>query len=127
MASADKFFYTLVSQEFYESFNLHNPELTPFYEPVQRLLPREWQTVRNGIWFHCHPNNAKRLPAQGWKIHLSATFGNATAILTSAARILVKRGVPFKFALDRAMLYLLNSKRWPRGGAGKFITIYPET
>lgn len=126
MASSDKFFYTLVSKEFYESFDLHTPELTVYYEPVQRMLPPSWQIIRNGVWFHCRPAAAV-LPEQGWKIHLSATFSNAAAILTSAARILVPRGISFKFGLDRAMLFLLNSKRWPRGSAGKFITVYPRT
>jgi serine/threonine protein kinase len=125
MASADKFFYTLVSKEFYESFDLHDPELTPYHDPVKRLLPPDWQIIRHGVWFHCHPTGAV-LPEQGWKIHLSAIFSNATAILTSAARILVSRRISFKFALDRGILFLLNSKRWPRGGAGKFVTIYPR-
>lgn len=31
----------------------------------------------------------------------------------------------FKFAVDLSVLFLLNSKNWPRGGSGKFITIYP--
>ena len=34
--------------------------------------------------------------------------------------------VAFKFSLDRSLLSLLNSKNWPRGGSGKFITIYPS-
>lgn len=126
MASGDKFFYTLVSKEFYESFDAHKPNLTAFYHPLERILPQGWEIVRNGVWFHCRPPESS-LPLQGWKIHLSATFANAAAVLTTAARILFQRNIPFKFALDWAIFYVLNGKRWPRGGTGKFITVYPKT
>jgi serine/threonine protein kinase len=124
MASGDKFYFTLVSKEFYESFEHHHPDLA-YYRLIERILPPDWEIVRGTVWFHCHRKGTK-LPEQGWKIHLSATFSNAPGVLTSAARVLMPRNIPFKFGLDRSILYLLNGKRWPRGGAGKFITVYPR-
>lgn len=75
---------------------------------------------------HCQPATAN-LPPQGWKIHISAAIAEAKAILRTAAPILVAHDVPFKFAADGHLLRLMNSKRWPRAGAGKFITAYPAS
>ncbi|HEX2061517.1 MAG TPA: hypothetical protein VHK90_12320, partial [Thermoanaerobaculia bacterium] len=66
------------------------------------------------------------VPPQGWKIHISATPANATPILATVARILIPRRVPFKFVGNTEMLIMQNGKRWSRGGAGKFITVYPR-
>src|SRR5205823_13542919 len=58
---------------------------------------------------------------------ISATSGNAQQILGAVIDTLLKKGeTAFKFVVDRAMLSLINSKVWPRGGSGKFITVYPR-
>lgn len=120
------FLYTLANREFYEPIERYSPDESEFVKPTRRRLPSSWRAERRGIWFHCAPPNAE-LPPQGWKIHVSAIAPHASSILASVSVILVQREVPFKFALDRRCFRLLNSKNWSRGGAGKFITIYPRS
>ena len=48
------------------------------------------------------------------------------SILKRAAKIALTKEVPFKFALDKNVLATMSSKRWARGGSGKFITMYPS-
>src|SRR5262249_51695869 len=56
------------------------------------------------------------------------TLSNSLNVLTSVASVLFHyNDTSFKFALDRSLLSLLNSKGWPRGASGKFITIYPSS
>lgn len=122
---ADETLYTIVSPDFYEPLDRYKPDTDAFAAPVARLLPAGWSLTQQSIWCHCRPP-ATDLPAQGWKIHVSATAQNCAAILATVARVAARYVVPFKFAADRFVFYLLNTKRWPRSGAGKFITMYPS-
>ncbi len=124
MLVEDHFFYLHADPELFEPLERYRARVEDFLGPVRRLLPDGWRVDRKGIWFNCSPPRAELQP-QGWKIHLSATPANAPAVLTTAARLLVREGVPFKFAADKMVLFLVNGKRWSRGGAGKFVTIYP--
>lgn len=123
MLIEDNLPYLLADKEFYEPLERYSAA-DDFGSEVRRLLPATWTLKRRALWLHCDPPNVN-LPPQGWKIHLSATLGNSLQILTTAARILVAESVSFKFVADRTILLLTNSKRWQRGGAGKFITCYP--
>lgn len=125
MRMEDSFFYTIVDPNFYDTIERYKPS-PAFVEPLRRVLPSDWQISKSGIWFQCNPQGAT-LPQHGWKIHLTTTPIQAPAVLTTAARVLVKKGVPFKFACDRNMLLIVNRKRWARSGAGKFMTIYPRS
>lgn len=66
------------------------------------------------------------LPEQGWKIHISAPIYAAQKILDLCAPILMEKNVDFKYVDSEWELFLKNSKYGDRGGAGKFITIYPN-
>lgn len=121
----DVYYYLLGDRTYYEPLDRREPNSADFIEPIMRLLPRGWSARRHGIWFHCTPPEPN-IPAHGWKIHLSSTVALAPAVLMTAARLLVREAVPFKFAVDKYTLLCLNRKRWARGGAGKFITIYPS-
>jgi serine/threonine protein kinase len=123
MRLEDNFFYTLVNREFYDSFDRYTPN-AEFFDLVRGILPSDWEIVRSSTWFQCNPKKVT-FPPHGWKIHLSTMPLQAAAVLTTAARLLVDHNVPFKFALDRNVLFMTNSKRWARSGAGKFVTIYP--
>jgi serine/threonine protein kinase len=125
MLIEDKYLYTLSDPQFYESLDRCSPKSSDFYDPARRILPDAWSIVRRGIWFHCNPPNIQ-LPACGWKIHVSATPSNCGPVLATVSRCVTALDTSFKFALDRNMLFLLNGKRWPRGAAGKFITVYPR-
>jgi len=70
---------------------------------------------------------AAKLPHQGWKIHVSANEANCRDILVKVAALAFEHGIQFKFANDVNTLKMMASKRWPRGGSGKFITLYPPT
>jgi serine/threonine protein kinase len=123
----DKFIYTLSDALFYEPFEAHYKPSGEYFAVVTLLLKDlagDWEIKDEGYWFHVHPREYA-LPAQGWKIHVSATLGNGADILRRTAIIALANCVPFKFALDRNILSLMSSKKWDRGSSGKFITLYP--
>ncbi|HEX7289161.1 MAG TPA: membrane translocator, partial [Candidatus Angelobacter sp.] len=124
----DKFLYILNDGLFYEPAE-EQYEALPDYIDIVTALVREcggdWTTARQGFWFHVHPRQAD-VPMQGWKVHVSAVVRNGALILKRAAKIALANNVPFKFALDKNVLSTMSSKRWPRGGSGKFITMYPS-
>jgi tRNA A-37 threonylcarbamoyl transferase component Bud32 len=117
--------YSLTSRHFFEPIDRLTPDRSDYLESVLALLPDGWNTLRSGPWFECAAPN-HRFPAQGWKIHVSATTHNAREVLAAVVPVLARDSVTFKFACDRRLLWLLNSKRWDRGGSGKFVTVYPR-
>ncbi|APG03593.1 hypothetical protein BJI69_06510 [Luteibacter rhizovicinus DSM 16549] len=117
--------YTSVDREFFEPYASRIIREDDFVAPAKRVLPTHWTVHRSGIWMHCRPANAV-LPMQGWKIHVSSIAATAHIVLSIAAATLAASGTAFKFAADRVMLSAINGKRWPRGGSGKFITVYPR-
>jgi class III lanthionine synthetase len=125
MRSCPNPIYRLLHKDYPESFSTYSPQKEDFHDFVLAQLPGGWRIQREGIWFYCSLP-MQEPPLQGWKIHLSATLGNSREVLGKTIAVLLRyKSVSFKFAADRAMLSLLNSKTWPRNGAGKFITIYP--
>jgi hypothetical protein len=121
----DSYFYLHADPELFEPLERFRAQESDFIAPVRRILPGDWRLSRKSIWIHASPPLAE-VPPHGWKIHLSATLANAPAILTTAARLLAPLAVPFKFSADKAILQMVNGKRWSRGGAGKFVTLYPR-
>ena len=117
--------YLYASAEYYEPVERYDASDSDYLKCVERIVPADWRVVRSGVWWAMSPPNAV-IPPQGWKIHISATPANAAPILTTVARTMVRENLSFKFSADASMLVLQNSKRWSRGGAGKFITIYPR-
>ncbi|HKV94702.1 MAG TPA: class III lanthionine synthetase LanKC [Candidatus Angelobacter sp.] len=126
MRSRPTLLYELLDRDYYETFDAYVPEKADFYHAVDSRLPAGWEIQRQNVWFQCgSPDNV--VPQQGWKIHVSATCKDARGTLERVVTVLFRRkDTAFKFALDRVSLALLNSKGWTRGGAGKFITIYPK-
>ena len=118
----------MADPEFYETIDHYQAQEDEFLNLVKQLVPSDWQFGRNnGIWFGCMAPEAIRtqLPLQGWKIHVSSSIAQANDVLRAVVPILASHNTDFKFALDQTVLSLMNSKRWVRQGAGKFITIYP--
>lgn len=123
-----KFIYTLADKLFYEPYETRFQPSNKYIAIVENILKdssEAWVRKRDGFWFHVYPENFS-FPAQGWKIHVSTTLTNAESILQRTARTVIENKIPFKFAIDKRTLSLFNSKRWQRGGSGKFITIYPR-
>ena len=66
-------------------------------------------------------------PLDGWKLHVSATVLNATAILRRIAPYMIARGVPFKAPRSLVEVLKLNSGLHYRySQIGKIITVYPR-
>ncbi|TXS41829.1 class III lanthionine synthetase LanKC [Streptomyces sp. t39] len=79
--------------------------------------------VRSGIWWsHRHD---PELPAQGWKIHVSASVDSAREVAGAVIGRLTEQGLDFKIALDLNIFEMLNSKAMARGSGGKLVTVYP--
>lgn len=125
MSSIEKFSYALSHREFYESLDHYVADENTYLKVVREMLPKGWNIIRSNIFFNCTPSDHK-LPEQGWKIHISAVTRNASSVLRDIVPILTREMTAFKFVLDPSMLFLIVGKRWYRGGAGKFITIYPH-
>lgn len=124
----DKFLYMLNDGLFYEPAEKRYQPLQEYIALVSTLVEKvapNWIVSRDGFWFHVHPRHFD-LPLQGWKVHVSATTGNGASILQKAAKVALENKTSFKFALDRNVLSTMSSKRWSRGGSGKFITMYPS-
>ncbi len=86
----------------------------------------EW-TVNGGppdTWVHAEPQGVA-LPAQGWKLHVSAGLSSADDVLRKALDVLVGERVTFKVARSRSVLDALNWGQLGRSQIGKFMTVYP--
>ena len=66
-------------------------------------------------------------PAQGWKIHISATINSAAEILARVEPILRRRSVLFKRPTNLQQLLVLNSGAAGFSQIGKFLTVYPSS
>lgn len=65
------------------------------------------------------------VPAQGWKLHVSAIPRSAPDVLTRALPVLLSAGVRFKVARNTEVLRALNTGEFGLSQVGKFITVYP--
>ncbi|MFF2183834.1 class III lanthionine synthetase LanKC [Streptomyces sp. NPDC058155] len=100
------------------------PRTGEWYEAARRPVPDGWQRHHSGDWLAFRPVEHE-LPAQGWKIHVSACLDNAESILDRTMAYCVDRHIAFKFVPSRYLLHTRNAKYADRGASGKFITIYP--
>ncbi|MFG2760009.1 class III lanthionine synthetase LanKC [Streptomyces wuyuanensis] len=94
------------------------------YEAARREAPAGWQRHRKGDWLAYRPLDS-RLPAQGWKIHVSACLDNAEKVLAQVWDYCVPRDIAFKCVPSRYLLHMRNAKYADRAGSGKFVTVYP--
>lgn len=114
--------YCLTDPHFYDAPS-HGRARGRFTQ-ARRRLPESWTREELGEWLVCRPGDAV-LPAQGWKIHVSACLNNAQTILDAVWDHCVPRRIAFKFLPDLETLFLANTKYAHRGSSGKFVTIYP--
>ncbi|MFF2076253.1 class IV lanthionine synthetase LanL [Kitasatospora sp. NPDC058162] len=85
----------------------------------------DWDVTVGGFWCTARPSASAPLPAQGWKLHVSAASMVGGEVLAAVARVLAADPCSFKFAAAEERLRELNSRNSDRGSAGKFITVYP--
>jgi hypothetical protein len=111
------------------SATLTPPGDSPMVRFADRMLAGQpagvWRRGFDDMWCHLRPAGA-RGPEQGWKLHLSASTGAAMDVLGRALEVLLADLCPLKFAASPDRHALLNSAHYPRGGAGKFMTVYPR-
>jgi tRNA A-37 threonylcarbamoyl transferase component Bud32 len=124
--------YALADRHFYDTPDRAGEgaqEATPLYEAARRAVPEGWEAARIGDWLTMTPlgedGGALPGPAQGWKVHASATRANAEEIAGIVWDYCVPRRIPFKFVPGPHLLHLRNTKYAPRDGSGKFVTVYP--
>lgn len=91
---------------------------------ASRPLPAGWTRTSLGEWQVRLPPGDP-VPGQGWKIHVSASQGNADRVLAEIFGYCVPRGISFKFLRGPLALHIRNAKYAPRGSSGKLATIYP--
>ncbi|MFI5865383.1 class III lanthionine synthetase LanKC [Streptomyces sp. NPDC051546] len=94
------------------------------YRAALAPVPPGWRSHRSGDWLAFRPVDAE-LPSQGWKIHVSATLGNAESLLETVYAYCTARHIAFKFVPSPYLLHLRNAKYADRAASGKFITVYP--
>jgi hypothetical protein len=93
-------------------------ELCARYLPVA-LEGSIWRYSRGGL-----PED----PAQGWKLHVSATVLTAGRVLGAVAPLLKRRGVLYKAPASLYELSKLNSGVfYGYSQVGKFLTVYPRS
>ncbi|MEU3600978.1 class III lanthionine synthetase LanKC [Streptomyces sp. NPDC006798] len=95
-----------------------------FFAPARNPVPDGWETHPGGDWLGFHPAGTE-LPAQGWKIHVSAAADNAPSVLRRVHDYCLTHRIPHKFVPAPRLLHVRNAKYADRGGSGKFITVYP--
>jgi hypothetical protein len=115
--------YCLTDPVFYDSFVLKATEEHD-YELAQGPVPEGWQCTPSGDWLMYTPQDPV-IPAQGWKIHASASMDSAVDTLAVIWDYCIASGIPFKFIRSKELFFLRNVKYSPRGASGKFVTIYP--
>ncbi|QIS14977.1 class IV lanthionine synthetase LanL [Nocardia arthritidis] len=84
-----------------------------------------WSVRVDEIWCLLRPPGYVQRE-QGWKLHLSCTPASAAEVLDRALDVLLRAGCQFKFASTPERVRELTGGRYTRGGAGKFITVYPD-
>jgi serine/threonine protein kinase len=116
-------FYCLADRRFYET-PANRGAQHPDFAIAGRAVPDGWRYVPGEQWMHYAPDGL-RLPAQGWKVHVSARLQDVARTLEAVWGYCVPRGIAFKFLRNEAVLVMVNSKAAPRGSSGKLVTIYP--
>ncbi|MFJ9026135.1 class III lanthionine synthetase LanKC [Streptomyces sp. NPDC102259] len=123
--------YALADAHFYETPDrLTGDGPAPLFDTARRPVPEGWTSARIGDWLTLTPLDADGSPApgpaQGWKIHASATRANAERIAAIVWDYCVPRRIPFKFVPGPHLLHLRNTKYAGRDTSGKFVTVYPS-
>lgn len=92
--------------------------------------PDRWRRVdqagANAAWTYVFFKGAS-IPAQGWKLHVSAMMQDSDAVLAAFLDVVSRVPVSFKVAKNRKTLQDLNSGMGGLSQIGKFITVYPHS
>jgi predicted Ser/Thr protein kinase len=117
--------YCLADPLFYDTLDHRQTEVPDF--PLARgPVPAGWVRHATDTWMYFGPEDDAPLPAQGWKIHVSARSADAERALTAVWDYCIPRRITFKFLRSAPVHDMRNSKAASRGGSGKLVTIYPR-
>jgi hypothetical protein len=114
--------YCLADPFFYDSPQERDQQA--LFPISRRPLPHGWDRAYQGDWLINIPPG-RPVPAQGWKIHVSACLDNSDEVITRVWEYCVPRGVSFKFLGSRLAVLMRNAKYASRSASGKAVTIYP--
>ncbi|MEW9549108.1 class III lanthionine synthetase LanKC [Nonomuraea sp. NPDC050783] len=117
--------YCLVDPCFYDTIE-HTTADDADFSFVRRSLPDNWVHELGDHWSYYAPTGELPLPAQGWKIHVSARVDEAEKAIAAVWDYCVPRGIAFKFLRGPAVHVMVNSKAASRASSGKLITVYPR-
>ncbi len=115
--------YCLADSLFYDAPTRPDGQESDF-ELVHEPVPSGWSRSELESWIVFRPDGIA-LPAQGWKVHVSADLSGAVRTLRDVWTYCRRERVAFKFLRDRVSLLLANAKYADRGASGKFVTLYP--
>jgi hypothetical protein len=114
--------YCLKDRLFYDVLD---GQESPAFAIADDPLPEGWERIQRNEWLIYIPP-VHEIPAQGWKIHVSAGHENAPGVLARVRDYCVPRGISFKHLRSVDVLLMRNAKYSPRGASGKLVTIYPR-
>jgi serine/threonine protein kinase len=100
------------------------PDESDRFRAADADLPLGWRRHEAGSWIQCLPMH-KPLPEQGWKVHVSAAYGEYAEVVETVAAFCFATDVHFKFLCGPAAALRQNAKYAPRGSSGKLLTLYP--
>src|SRR5579883_270819 len=98
----------------------------PAGDPLRRAMRRLCPWLTEAGVFAQQAFGASAQPAQGWKLHVSATPANAAAVLERCLPVLLEHGTPFKVVRSTPDLVAMNGGHYGHTQIGKFITVYPS-
>ncbi|MFE7132484.1 class III lanthionine synthetase LanKC [Streptomyces sp. NPDC057638] len=110
-------------REFYDTPG-HGRTAADLFDVHRRQLPPEWWRACPQGWRSYAPRDTS-LPAQGWKIHVSATPADAERTAGTVWEYCLAERLPFKVTTGPLEFLLKNSKYADRSASGKLATIYP--
>ncbi|WP_049571671.1 class III lanthionine synthetase LanKC [Nonomuraea sp. SBT364] len=115
--------YCLADPLFYDNLDHSTADGAEF---PSRPVPEGWFHDKTDTWCYYAPTGEPPLPAQGWKIHVSARADDAERAIAAVWDYCVPRGIAFKFLRGAPVLIMMNSKAASRASSGKLVTIYPR-
>jgi hypothetical protein len=119
----DRFHFSWRDTLFFDPLDIYyEPKADHFLASLDERVRDRF--VRHRIWWGYR--GKPDMPAQGWKIHVSANQRNVYDVAAAAIGYLTARDINFKIALDGNIFEMLNGKTMSRGSSGKLITIYPQ-
>ncbi|QIB41755.1 class III lanthionine synthetase LanKC [Streptomyces aureoverticillatus] len=95
------------------------------FPPVREAVaPDGWRRIAEPAWVYYQPPGV-HLPAQGWKVHVSAAVDRSAEVVQVVYDYCVARSLTFKVVPGAREYQRRNAKYAERAGSGKLATIYP--